>query len=667
MKWLQLVPLCLGFATAVVDKNSAEYQQRYAAIGGSSRTRSGRAASGYGYGGGASQVARSDVYEIPCRTFDSQCPDLHRVQYMDLPPPGWRCQSRQDCASSLCNTRTGKCECQFLSAGPDCNNWRMIHKEWEFMQRRDGLPKDALPDAATMRQLMRGVPLPAILSTIINQWALVQDPTTSERDVWVRKKLGNELRFLMAAGTKALEGTDERLTLTNHLVECMNAVNTGVTWATKNLLRFNQMEQVLHEGIEEYGSEWFYELLPILLEYGEHPNVDLDINAVLPQQHGHTLLSLAGHGSFYGAMEIFLDHGANPTDQTLLRCARMGDVKCIEILLDAGADPLAAAAKDEWGRSPLEVARLNQFVHYTKSYDVLLDAVKDRLPADYEQNLADVFGKWGPPQARHPPGTSNNATAVSCSSNGLCEIADGSYDSVYIPRADMHLRKRCPIQVVDAAELSQEEFRRDFFMLGKPVIVRNATDNWPAFWMWSDEHLLEEHGDTMVTVGEIPYGDKFGRKYYDMTMRDYLSYIQEQEKNPSGEPPLYIFDSTSLDDPAWTNPNFKESDVREGIDTPPPTSDGGHIPPSFHHSKYTWMADGPLHDYYGAVMHDHGTRWHQWYIGPPETGAPFHFHCQAFNTLTHGRKLWMIFSPSHPNMGMTCVSHVTSRKLAILS
>lgn len=43
-------------------------------------------------------------------------------------------------------------------------------------------------------------------------------------------------------------------------------MNTGVTWATKNLLRFNQMEQVLHEGIEEYGSEWFYELLPILLE-----------------------------------------------------------------------------------------------------------------------------------------------------------------------------------------------------------------------------------------------------------------------------------------------------------------------------------------------------------------------------------------------------------------
>ena len=43
-----------------------------------------------------------------------------------------------------------------------------------------------------------------------------------------------------------------------------------------------------------------------------------------------------------------------------------------------------------WGRSPLEVARLNQFVHYTKSYDVLLDAVKDRLPADYEVRYVQV-------------------------------------------------------------------------------------------------------------------------------------------------------------------------------------------------------------------------------------------------------------------------------------
>ena len=124
-------------------------------------------------------------------------------------------------------------------------------------------------------------------------------------------------------------------------------MNTGVTWATKNLLRFNQLEQVLHAGIEEYGADWFYELIPILLDFRDHPNVNFDINTVFEDRHNHTLLSLAGHGSFYGAMEILLDYGANPTDQTMLRCVRMGDVQCLEILLDAGADPLAEEAKDE--------------------------------------------------------------------------------------------------------------------------------------------------------------------------------------------------------------------------------------------------------------------------------------------------------------------------------
>lgn len=32
--------------------------------------------------------------------------------------------------------------------------------------------------------------------------------------------------------------------------------------------------------------------------------------------------------------------------------------------------------------------------------------------------------------------------------------------------------------------------------------------------------------------------------------------------------------------------------------------------------------------------------------GPPASGAPLHFHCQAFNILTAGRKLWILVPPS---------------------
>ena len=496
MKWsppaalLLVVGLVLQTATAAVDKNSAEYQQRYSAFGGgggaASRSRrqpsstnqnkGGRRRGGYAAASSSSspsssqQLARAGAgYELSCEFFDSGCPELHRVQYAAVPPPSWRCSNAQDCAGipNHCNTRTGQCECAFLSAGPDCKNWRMLHKEWEFIRQQSGLPADSLPDPALMTSMMRQVPLEAIVSTLINQWALVQDPTTSDRDVWVRDKLSKEMKFITAAGLRSIEGTRERFDLAKHLLECMVAVNTGVTWATKNLLRFNQMEQVLHEGIEEYGGEWFYELLPILLQYRNHPNVvaaGFDINARLPDAAGHSLLSLAGHGSFYGAMRILLEHGANPNDQTMVRCAITGDIQCLEIVINAGADPLAEAARDEWGRSPLEVARLNQFVHYTRCYDYLLEVVRDRLPADYASSLPSVFGKYGPPTARLPPGAdstgdgnnnsnNNNASSgsvvamMTCAENGLCKAESGDYATVHIPRADMDLRKRCPIQV----------------------------------------------------------------------------------------------------------------------------------------------------------------------------------------------------------------------------
>lgn len=80
--------------------------------------------------------------------------------------------------------------------------------------------------------------------------------------------------------------------------------------------------------------------------------------------------------------------------------------------------------------------------------------------------------------------------------------------------------------------MSQEEFRRDFWMLGKPVIIRHATDNWPATEMWSDDYLIKNYGETMMTVGEIPYGDRFGRKYRQMSMREYINYVRNEIMSP---------------------------------------------------------------------------------------------------------------------------------------
>ena len=36
----------------------------------------------------------------------------------------------------------------------------------------------------------------------------------------------------------------------------------------------------------------------------------------------------------------------------------------------------------------------------------------------------------------------------------------------------------------------------------------------------------------------------------------------------------------------------------------------------------------------------------QWYIGPAGSGAPVHFHGDAWNALAHGRKRWLLLPPA---------------------
>ena len=36
----------------------------------------------------------------------------------------------------------------------------------------------------------------------------------------------------------------------------------------------------------------------------------------------------------------------------------------------------------------------------------------------------------------------------------------------------------------------------------------------------------------------------------------------------------------------------------------------------------------------------------QWYIGPAGSGAPMHFHGDAWNALAHGRKRWLLLPPA---------------------
>ena len=53
----------------------------------------------------------------------------------------------------------------------------------------------------------------------------------------------------------------------------------------------------------------------------------------------------------------------------------------------------------------------------------------------------------------------------------------------------------------------------------------------------------------------------------------------------------------------------------------------------------------------------------QFYLGPAGTGAPLHFHGDAFNALAHGRKRWWLFPPDAANYSITPASEWVRRVL----
>lgn len=54
---------------------------------------------------------------------------------------------------------------------------------------------------------------------------------------------------------------------------------------------------------------------------------------------------------------------------------------------------------------------------------------------------------------------------------------------------------------------TQEEFFHNFLKLSKPVIIKNAINDWPALWKWSNDYLKNEYGDKDVHIKLTSGGD----------------------------------------------------------------------------------------------------------------------------------------------------------------
>jgi histone arginine demethylase JMJD6 len=167
-----------------------------------------------------------------------------------------------------------------------------------------------------------------------------------------------------------------------------------------------------------------------------------------------------------------------------------------------------------------------------------------------------------------------------------------------------------PVDTVEAANLTVDNFMALYAMKSKPVIIRGGIDHWPAIkeGRWDPATLLKRFKHTQFKVGE----DDNGRKL-KIKMKTFMDYMSHQ----TDDSPLYLFESGMIGE---------TSSLRDDYQVP----------------KY--FPD----DYLNLVGKENKPP-HRWFcIGPERSGTTVHrdpIGTAAWNAVTHGIKRWVLFEP----------------------
>src|ERR1700754_1117408 len=86
-----------------------------------------------------------------------------------------------------------------------------------------------------------------------------------------------------------------------------------------------------------------------------------------------------------------------------------------------------------------------------------------------------------------------------------------------------------PIDTVD--NISKEDFVNNYLNLRKPLIIRKATESWPALQKWTFDYLKETVGDQIVPLYDSSKADPskaINASAQEMKFADYIDLIQTQ-------------------------------------------------------------------------------------------------------------------------------------------
>eukprot|EP00163_Fabomonas_tropica_P001331 TRINITY_DN11006_c0_g1_i1.p1 TRINITY_DN11006_c0_g1~~TRINITY_DN11006_c0_g1_i1.p1 ORF type:complete len:837 (-),score=179.23 TRINITY_DN11006_c0_g1_i1:965-3475(-) len=326
------------------------------------------------------------------------------------------------------------------------------------------------------------------------------------------------------------------------------------------------------------------------------------------RMYNRSVFDLEMSKGFQAMTQLLLDvpgidvNGKDEYDATPLHLiAYHGDVGVAKQLIKAGAQ---VNVRDRHGLSPLFLAATRNYVPMVR---YLLEQGANK------SDIADVkfYGDWQegeyddgiryhrpvPVERRKPYVKKVNPRTAD----------GGGWNNKEKAEVDINF---CDLE--RRSNLTVGEFVKEYLLPGKPVVITDACEHWPAFELWRKESFREKFADARFKI----MTDKNGRPHsLDQTGSEYLKWLDKH----SGERfPHYLFDG-AFEDPY---PEILE--------------DVGRIP----HSGQSNLK--LRQDYFN--MFQYFT--YQLVVGPAFAGANPHFHHTTWNTLLFGRKRWMIWPPA---------------------
>ena len=287
-------------------------------------------------------------------------------------------------------------------------------------------------------------------------------------------------------------------------------------------------------------------------------------------------------------VKLLLKHHADSQARTVIAhtslhvAAIRGTYNVVKPLVKAGLKP---DDKDYFNRTALQVACLHRW-----SADGIAKVLHTRLP-----HLCPSPVVYSPAPKLSPQGGWLNSG---------------------VPLPAELTKEQCDFDIMADGDINQFVF--DYLALQRPVLVRNATSSHllrKVYQTWQRNKFELEFGKLSFTEVEIPYAESFGYtsstkttiKDFMTKMKKYHSEMKELGTIDHVHSPTYVFETLPPDSPLLAN--FRLPDI---------------LNPDLTHIS---------------------TMKTQFYIGPPLSGAPVHFHHSAWNVLIYGNKRWFVYPP----------------------